>query len=75
MKRLFITALVSLVAGIVLGFLASRQIPPPREQVMNYITSLSMGDFREFSKSMNAHLGFQAFTPQLMPSLPLEPSK
>jgi Na+/H+ antiporter NhaC len=75
MKRLFITALISLVAGLVLGFLASRQIPPTREQVMNYITSLSMGDFREFSKSMNVHLGFQAFTPQLMPSLPLEPSK
>ncbi len=75
MKRLFITALISLVAGLVLGVLAARRMPPSREQVANYLTSLSMGDFRDFAKAMNARLGFQAFTQQIFPSLSSDPPK
>lgn len=73
MKRLFITALVSLVVGLVLGLLAGRRMPPTREQVFNYITNQSMGEFSDFSKRLNAHFGFQIFPQQFLPVPPAAP--
>jgi hypothetical protein len=77
MKRLFITAVVSLIAGLVLGILAGRRMPPSREQVFNYITNQSMGEFSDFSKRLNAHFGFQAFPQPLFaaPTGAPEPTK
>jgi len=78
MKRLFITAVISLVVGLILGIMAGRSLPPSREQVANYLTSLSMGEFADFGKRLNAQLGFQAFPEHFMPgmpSVPAEPSK
>lgn len=73
MKRLLITALVSLVVGMVLGVLAGRRMPPTREQVFNYITNQSMGEFSDFSKRLNAHFGFQVFPQQFLPVSPPAP--
>jgi len=67
MKRLFITALVSLIAGLALGILAGRRMPPTREQVANYIANLSLGEASDFFKRLNAHFGFQAFPHQFFP--------
>jgi hypothetical protein len=67
MKRLFITAVVSLVAGLVLGILAGRRMPPTREQVASYLANLSLGEASNFFKSLNAQFGFQAFPQQFLP--------
>jgi hypothetical protein len=50
MKRLIITAAVSLVVGLVGGLILGRQIPPSREQVANYLSNISVGEFSEFTK-------------------------
>lgn len=77
MKRLFITAVVSLVAGLILGILAGRKMPPSREQVANYLANLSVGEMSDFFRRMNAHLGFQAFPQQFFstPQPAPEPTK
>ena len=76
MKRLFITALVSLIAGLALGILAGRRMPPTREQVANYIANLSLGEASDFFKRLNAQFGFQAFPQQFFPpGSASEPSK
>ncbi len=75
MKRLFVTSVVSLVVGLVLGFIAARQLPASREQVASYISNLSLGEAPEFFKHLSAQFGLQAF-PQLFPaSPPPEPAK
>lgn len=73
MKRLFITAVVSLVVGLVLGLLAGRRMPPSREQVANYLANLSLGEASEFFKRLNAQFGFQAFPQQFFPTPPAAP--
>jgi hypothetical protein len=73
MKRLFITALVSLVAGLVLGIVAGRRMPPSREQVANYLANLSLGEASDFFKRLNAQFGFQAFPQQFFPNSPPAP--
>ena len=78
MKRLFITAVISLVVGLILGLVAGRRMPPSHEQVTNYLNNLSMGEFSDFAKRMNAQLGFQAFPQHFvpaMPGVPTEPAK
>ena len=78
MKRLFITSVISLVAGLILGLVAGRRMPPSREQVANFLSNLSMGEFSDFGRRMNARLGFQAFPEHFipgMPAVPAEPSK
>lgn len=70
MKRLFITAVVSLVAGLILGLLAGRRMPPSREQVANYLANLSLGEASDFFKRLNAQFGFQAFPQQFFPTPP-----
>jgi hypothetical protein len=78
MKRLFIASVISLVVGLILGLVAGRRMPPSHDQVTNYLNNLSMGEFSEFAKRMNAQLGFQAFPQHFvpaMPSLTAEPSK
>lgn len=78
MKRLFITSIISLVVGLILGLMAGRRMPPSHDQVTNYLNNLSMGEFSEFAKRMNAQLGFQAFPQHFvpaLPSLPAEPNK
>ena len=67
MKRLFITAVVSLTVGLVLGILAGRRMPPTREQVANYLANLSLGEASDFFKRLNAQFGFQAFPHQFFP--------
>lgn len=64
MKRIFITAVISLVAGMVLGVLAARRMPPSREQVANYLSNLSVGELSDFTKRLTAQWGFQAFPPR-----------
>ena len=73
MKRLFITGLVSLVVGLVLGLLAGRRMPPSREQVANYLANLSLGEASDFFKRLNAQFGFQAFPQQFFPTPPSAP--
>ena len=75
MKRLFITSLVSLVVGLILGMVAGRRLPPSNEQVANYLNNLSMGEFSEFAKRMNTQLGFQAFPQHFVPSMPSVPTE
>jgi uncharacterized membrane-anchored protein YhcB (DUF1043 family) len=76
MKRLFITSVVSLIAGLVLGFLAARNLPASREQVANYISNLSLGEAPDFFKRLHAQFGFPAFPQQVSPSSPApEPTK
>jgi hypothetical protein len=76
MKRLFITGLVSLSVGLVLGLLAGRRMPPSREQVANYLANLSLGEASDFFKRLNTQFGFQAFPHQFFPSPPApEPTK
>lgn len=76
MKRIFITAVISLVAGMVLGVLAARRMPPSREQVANYLSNLSVGELSDFTKRLTAQWGFQAFPPRFpgTPGAP-EPAK
>lgn len=74
MKRLFITAVVSLLVGLVLGLIAGRRLPPSREQVANYLSNLSLGEASDFFKRLNAQFGFQAFPQHFLPS-GSEPSK
>jgi hypothetical protein len=73
MKRLFITAVISLVAGLILGILAGRRMPPSREQVANYLANLSLGEASDFFKRLNAQFGFQAFPQQFFPTPPAQP--
>jgi hypothetical protein len=73
MKRLFITAVISLVAGLILGVLAGRQIPPSREQVANYLAGMSVGELSDFFKRLNGHIGFQVFPQQFFPNSPPVP--
>jgi hypothetical protein len=68
MKRLSITALVSLIVGLVLGVVAGRKMPPTREQVMTYLNNLSVGEYSDFAKRLNSHWGFQALPQQLLPA-------
>jgi hypothetical protein len=77
MKRLLITAVVSLIAGLILGVVAGRRMPPSREQVANYLANLSLGEASDFFKRLNAQFGFQAFPQQFFAAPPAapEPSK
>ena len=78
MKRLFITSVISLVAGLILGLVAGRRMPPSREQVANYLSNLSVGELADFTKRLTAQWGFQAFPQHFVPgtpSLPSEPSR
>jgi hypothetical protein len=78
MKRLFITSVASLLVGLVLGFLAARQLPASREQVASYISNLSLGEAPDFFKRLSAQFGFQAFPHQFAPASPApgpEPAK
>ncbi len=75
MKRLFITSVVSLVAGLILGLVAGRRLPPSGEQVESYLNNLSVGEFSNFAKRVNAQLGFHAFPERLLPGTAAEPSK
>jgi hypothetical protein len=75
MKRLFITSVISLVAGLILGLVAGRRMPPSREQVANFLTSLSMSEFADFGKRLNAQLGFQAFPEHFVPGIPAVPAE
>jgi hypothetical protein len=74
MKRLFITALLSLIAGLILGVLAGRRLPPTREQVANYLSNLSVGELSDFTKRLTAQWGFQAFPQHFLPSTAPEPN-
>jgi len=71
MKRLLITAVISLLFGVILGIFAGRSLPPSRDQVTRYLSNLSVGEFSEFFKRMTAQWGAIPG----MPSLPGEPSK
>jgi hypothetical protein len=71
MKRLFITSVISLVVGLILGMFAGRSLPPSRDQVANYLSHLSVGEYSEFFKRMTAQWGGVPG----MPFLPGEPSK
>ena len=73
MKRLFISSVISLVVGLILGLIAGRRLPPSQEQVANYLSHLSMGEFSDFGKRMNAQLGFPAFPEHFGPSMPSLP--
>lgn len=76
MKRIIVTSLISLLVGAVLGVIAGRRfLPPSNDQVMTYINNLSMGEFKEFARQMNAHLGFQALPQQFLPVAPPEAGK
>lgn len=68
MKRLMITAGVSLVVGLVLGLLAGRQLPPTKDQVVDYLSNLSVGEFSEFTKRLTTQWGFQSFPTHLVPA-------
>jgi hypothetical protein len=63
MKRHCVTAAASLVAGLLLGievrFVASRLLPPSREQVANYLSNLSLSELADFTKRLTAQWGFQ----------------
>jgi hypothetical protein len=75
MKRLFITAVVSLVIGLILGLAAGRRLPPSREQVANYLSNLSVGELSDFTKRLTTQWGFQAFPQRFLPGTAAEPSK
>ena len=74
MKRIFITAVISLLVGLILGLVAGRRMPPSHEQVTNYLNNLSMSEFSDFAKRMNAQLGFQAFPQHFVPAMPAVPT-
>ena len=57
MKRLFITAVISLVVGVILGMFAGRSLPPSRDQVANYLSHLSVGEYSDFFKRLTAQWG------------------
>jgi len=57
MKRLFITALISLVAGLILGIFAGRSMPPSRDQVANYLSHMSVGEYADFFKRLTSQWG------------------
>jgi len=57
MKRLFITALISLVAGLILGIFAGRSLPPSRDQVANYLSHMSVGEYADFFKRLTSQWG------------------
>ena len=78
MKRLFITSVISLVVGLILGLMAGSRLPPSSEQVANYLSHLSVGELSDFTKRLTAQWGFQAFPQNFvpgLPSVPAEPSK
>ena len=75
MKRLFIASVVSLVAGLILGLVAGRRLPPSREQVANYLSNLSVGELSDFTKRLTTQWGFQAFPQHFLPGTAAEPSK
>jgi hypothetical protein len=76
MKRLFITSVVSLVAGLILGVVAGRRLlPPSPEQVASYLSNLSVGALSDFTKRLNAQWGFQAFPQHFLPGSAAEPGK
>ncbi len=74
MKRLLITAAISLIVGMVLGLIAGRRMPPSREQVANYLSNLSVGELSDFTKRLSAQWGFQAFPQHFLPSSPSTPN-
>jgi len=78
MKRLFITSVISLVVGLILGIFAGRSLPPSSDQVANYLSHLSVGELSDFTKRLTAQWGFQAFPQNFvpgLPSVPVEPHK
>jgi hypothetical protein len=75
MKRLLVTATVSLLVGLILGLLAGRRLPPSREQVANYLSNLSVGELSDFTKRLSAQWGFQAFPQHFLPGGPAVPAE
>ncbi len=75
MKRLLITASISLVVGLILGVMAGRRLPPSREQVANYLSNLSVGELSDFTKRLTAQWGFQAFPQHFVPGMPAVPAE
>jgi hypothetical protein len=71
MNRLFITSVISLVLGLILGMIAGSRLPPSRDQVANYLSHLSVGEYSDFFKRLTAQWGGIPG----MPSVPAEPSK
>jgi len=67
MKRLLITAVVSLLVGLIGGLILGRRLSPTREQVADYLTNLSMSEFTEFAKRMNNKFGFPVFPQRILP--------
>ena len=57
MKRLFITAVISLVVGVILGMFAGRSLPPSRDQVANYLSHMSVGEYADFFKRLTSQWG------------------
>lgn len=71
MKRLLITSVISLVVGLVLGMFVGRSLPPSRDQVANYLSHLSVGEYADFFKRLTSQWGgIPGF-----PSLPVESGK
>jgi hypothetical protein len=64
-----------LVAGLILGLVAGRRLPPSREQVASYLSNLSVGELSDFTKRLTAQWGFQAFPQHFLPGTAAEPSK
>ena len=75
MKRLFITAIISLVVGLILGMVAGSRLPPSRDQVANYLSHLSVGELSDFTKRLTAQWGFQAFPQHFLPGTPAVPAE
>ena len=76
MKRILITAVASLVVGLILGIIAGRHMPPSREQVANYLSNLSVGEYSDFFKRMTAQWGgVPGFPQHFVPGMPAVPAE
>jgi|GEM_PF-2174166 hypothetical protein len=79
MKRILISFTVGAVIGLVLGAMLGHKWPPGEEQVVDYMTHLSLPELASLNKNLAAKSsGLQVFQTQILPPpspVPAAPGK
>ena len=60
MKKVIIGCLLSAAVGGLVGFALGRKQPPSREQVVTYLSSLSLPELADLTKQLEGNWGIKA---------------
>ena len=67
-KMLAVCSGVSLLVGVLFGFLVARQMRPTRAQVMSYLSDMGVAELGDLAKSLEAQWGMSATPAKAAPS-------